>query len=707
MKLGFALLLTLVMSSTYLLAEEGMWLPVLIENQTIDVMHENGFKLSAEDIYSVNKSCMKDGILIFGGGCTGEIISNKGLVLTNHHCGFRYIQRHSSLNNDYITNGFWAMNQNEELSNPGLTATFLKYMKDVTSEVLKGVTDDMSISVRNEIISNNSDTLIKNALKNTHFIADINTFYEGNQYFLFVSEVFTDVRLVGAPPTSVGSFGGDIDNWMWPRHGGDFSLFRIYADSSNLPKTYSDDNVPYKPNYVFPISTKGVKEGDFTMVFGYPGSTQQYRTSHHLTMLTKALYPELIEIRNRKLEVIDHHMNTNAERRIKYAAKAASISNSWKRWRGEIKGLERFDVITQKQNFEKVFNIWAQNNTQYANLLSEYETLYNDYSVLNVKKSILRELFGSNSMECYAKANSIFNKLTIAEKQNNSASIDELRGLYKDFDIVVDKDLSNILLAYLFNTGYTDIIPSDLKSLHKRTKGNIKTLNHKLYKKSIVKDSTWIKDYANGKKDVLKRISKDPFFKIHKEYENIYYSILSPQFNLVQAKLDSLDMLYMKAIMDFDTTTHFYPDANFTLRITHGKVKGYEPLDGVTYKYYTTTDGILQKYNPKIYDYNIPDKLLALIRNKDFGAYAHEGEMPVCFVATNHTTGGNSGSPVFNAEGHLIGLNFDRAWDGVMSDLYYNPEICRNISVDIRYILFIIDKFAGANYLLNEMEIVQ
>ena len=355
---SFILLILVSLSSK---AKEGMWLPLLVEKYNIGEMQADGFKLSAEDIYSVNRASMNDGIVQFGGGCTGVLVSEEGLLFTNHHCGFKYIQRHSSVEHDYLTNGFWARNRNEELSNPALTVTFLREMRDVSKEVLLGVEHDMSIDEREELIQNNIDTLISKEKTDNGFKAEINEFFEGNQYFMFVSQVFTDVRLVGAPPSSIGGFGGNIDNWMWPRHGGDFSIFRIYADSANNPKTYSDENVPYKPAYYFPVSLKGVQEGDFTMVFGYPGSTQQYKTSQHLNMLVNELYPELIHIRDLKLEVLEKQMNADADIRIKYASKEASISNSWKRWKGEIKGLERFNVIRKTAAFQSDFQKWAAN----------------------------------------------------------------------------------------------------------------------------------------------------------------------------------------------------------------------------------------------------------------------------------------------------------------------------------------------------------
>jgi hypothetical protein len=688
-------------------AKEGMWLPLLIDQYNIGEMQANGFKLSSEDIYSINQTSMKDGVVKFGGGCTGVVVSNEGLVFTNHHCGFRYIQHHSTVEHDYLTNGFWAMSRKEELPNPGLSVTFLKEMRDVTDDVLKGISEDMTVSKRNEIIQINSDTLINRSVEGTHYTADVNSFFEGNQFFLFIYEVFTDVRLVGAPPSAIGGFGGNTDNWMWPRHGGDFSVFRIYADSSNCPKDYSDDNVPYKPGHSFPVSLKGIHENDFTMVFGYPGTTQEYKTSYHLKMLRNMLYPRLIEIRDRKLEVINYHMDLDPERRIKYAAKEASLSNSWKRWRGEINGLDRFKVIHKKEAFEKDFQNRADNNKRYINILDQYRLLYKSYAQLNTDANVLRELFGRNSMECFNKANAIQKILIAADMNHTQASKDDLDGFYKDYDVTVDRDLTKRLLTYLYAYGNQDIVPETLKTVFVKKKGNMDKITDYLYTHSAIDDTLWLSSYLRGNQKILRKLENDPFSLVFKEYNSIYTDKLLPQVRKIKASIDSLDRIFMKAVMAYEPEKVFYPDANSTLRISYGKVNGYEPKDGIYYKYYTTSEGILQKDDPEIYDYNVPDKLRQLLKEGDFGPYGENGLLHIDFVATNHTTGGNSGSPVFNADGELIGLNFDRAWDGVMSDLYYNPQICRNITVDIRYILFIIDKFAAAGYLLDEMKIIR
>jgi hypothetical protein len=701
-------LFALIFGSTIftLRAAEGMWLPVLIEKFNIDVMHENGFKLTADDIYNINNASMKDGVMIFGGGCTAELISPEGLILTNHHCGFSQIQKHSSVQNDYLTNGFWATNRSEELSNSGLSVTFLKYMRDVSSDVLNGINDKITEAERKRIIKQKSDSIIYNAIKNTHFKAEVESFYEGNQYFLFVNEVFTDVRLVGAPPSAVGGFGGDTDNWVWPRHSGDFSLFRIYADANNLPKDYSDDNVPYSAPYFFPISIKGVTPNDFTMVFGYPGSTNQYCPSNHIEMLVNTLYPALIDVRTQKLDIIHHYSNLNPEYRIKYAAKEASVSNAWKKWQGEIKGLTRFEVIEKKKELEK--GILQKYNTEQdvAGMFDKYNELYHQLTQVNVSYMLLREVFLSNGAECFTIANKMGNHVISTTKKGNNLDKALIASTYKDYSAEVDKALTEKLLAVILSHLEPKYIPATLLKIAEKEKNNTHNITTRLFEKTLFSDSGFV--HANMGKHLNKKIGKDPCYLIFDEVLDIYYKNLMPAVNSIQLQIDSLNRIFTKLQMDFAQDKVLFPNANSTLRLTYGKVEGYRPRDGVVYDYITTHEGILEKDNPDIYDYNVPDKLRTLLTEGNFGPYAlPDGRLPVCFAASNHTTGGNSGSPVLNAEGHLVGINFDRAWDGVMSDLYYNEAICRNISVDIRYVLFIIDKFAGAGYLLDEMKIIR
>lgn len=698
-------------------ADEGIWIPILIEKYNIKVMQEKGFKLSAEDIYSINKASMKDAVLIFGGGCTGEIISDEGLVITNHHCGYGMIQDHSSLEHDYLTNGFWAMSRSEELPNPGLTVTILKRMEDVTGKVLQGVTGGMNSSQREKIIAANIAGIQKDAAKGTGYRATVRPFYMGNQYFLFVDEIFRDVRLVGAPPSAIGKFGGDTDNWIWPRHTGDFSIFRIYAGKNNKPAVYSKDNVPYKPAYHFPISLKGVKEGDFTMVFGYPGTTYEYVPSFHIEMVKNHLYPKLIDIRTKKIDIINQAMNADPLVRIKYASKAAGISNAWKKWIGEIQGLDRMNTITKKQEFEAGFLKWVNQedsrNKKYGNIIGRYKELYDSLKIYNLVNNFTAEVFtGAESLVLAASLNSLAAMADTGTQEDLRTARERIiagsADFFKDYDLKTDKQLfAAVMKMYGENLDAQWLAPEYI-SLRKSCKGDFEALSGKIYRKSPFTDQSGFNAFVSSfSAATVKKLEKDPLYRIAKWAGSFIASAIRPDLVRLNAELQQLNRLYMAAQMEYDKERIFYPDANSTLRIAYGEVQGYGPKDAVYYNYYTTLAGIIEKDNPEIYDYDVPGRLKELYYRKDFGRYAKDGEMHVCFIADNHTTGGNSGSPVINGEGQLIGVNFDRAWEGVASDMAFNPLQSRNISLDIRYALFIIDKFAGAGYLLDEMTIIE
>lgn len=701
-------------------AGEGMWIPLLLGELNLVEMQEKGFELTAEDVYSVNAASMKDAVVVFGGGCTGSLISEEGLLITNHHCGYSAIQRHSSVEHDYLTNGFWAMSREEELPNEGLKATFLRSMEEVTASVLKGVTSEMTEEQRREVIAANSVALMEEAVAGTHFTARVESFFAGNQYFLFVNEVFDDVRLVGAPPSAIGKFGGDTDNWMWPRHTGDFALFRVYANENNAPSAYAETNVPYQPRHYFPVSSEGVKEGDFTMVFGYPGSTAQYVPSWHLQMLTETVYPQLIRLRDEKLEVMRHHIERDRAVRIQYAAKHASVSNSWKRWRGEIRGLEILDAVNKKQEQEAAFRRWLESDAvmhaAYGSLLEQYARVYARMETMQLGRDYLLELIGRTGMETLRLAGSFSPLLTMtdaSEPDKEALKVEKERLLlaldahFKDFHQPLDVEMTVVLLKRM-----REDLPAELQSdvfalIDKKFGGDVDAFVSDLFQKTMFTDRAALVELlqdASAKK--LQVLRKDPSYRLYARLSLIYHNQIVPEYSRLRAGLDSLDRHYMRALQDFEPERRFYPDANFTLRVSYGQVRGYEARDAVDFRYYTTIDGIIEKNNPEIYDYDVPARLQDLYAQGDFGDYAREGHLPVCFVASNHTTGGNSGSPVVNSRGHLIGVNFDRAWEGVMSDLMFNPDQCRNISVDMRYVLFIIDKFAGAAYLFDEMEII-
>jgi hypothetical protein len=661
---------------------------------------------------------MKDGIVIFGGGCTGELISGEGLIITNHHCGYGQIQEHSSLEHDYLTNGFWAMSRNEELSNPGLTVTFLKYMEDVTEKVLKGVTEGMETSERDKVMNANISEIRNKATAGTGYSASVRPFYMGNQYFLIVNETYRDVRLVGAPPSAIGKFGGETDNWIWPRHTGDFSLFRIYANKENKPADYSKDNVPYKPAFHFPISLKGVKEGDFTMVFGYPGSTSEYVPSYHIDMVKNYINPKMIAIRTKKIEIMEAAMASDKLIRIQYSAKKSGIANSWKKWIGELQGLEKMNTIGKKQEFEARFTKWAAEdntrNAKYGKILPSYRELYEglrDYSLVN---SYTNEVFGGAEIIGLAR-----NMKSLADlygqtgseeniKKTKERLIANAKDYFKDYNMETDRKLFvAVMTMYGENIDAKWLVP-EYVTLKTRIKGDFAGFAAKAYPASVFTDeakyTAFVNNFTKASADKLK---KDPFYILGNAANDFLTKNVRGEVMRINTEIQKLNKIYMAAQMEFEKEKVFYPDANFTLRVTYGQVKGYRSRDAVYYTHYTTLRGIIEKDNPEIYDYDVPGKLKELYKNRDFGRYTQEGEVPVCFVANNHTTGGNSGSPVINAEGHLIGVNFDRAWEGVASDMAFNPEQSRNISLDIRYALFIIDKFAGAGYLLKEMTIME
>lgn len=708
-------ILVLVLSIGQLFAKEGMWIPLLLEKYNLAEMQEMGFKLTAQDIYDVNNASMKDAVVIFGGGCTGELISGEGLLITNHHCGYWQIQSHSSVENDYLTNGFWAMNKSEELTNEKLTVSFLEYMKDVSEEIFEG-TENLSGDEKQKKIKENSSGIQKTASENGELRALVRPLFYGNQYFLYVYKVYTDVRLVGAPPSAIGKFGGDTDNWMWPRHTGDFSLFRVYADKNNEPAKYSADNVPFKPKRYFPISIKGIQPGDFTMVLGNPGSTMQYWPSQEVDITMNQRDPDRIKIRNKKLEIIGADIKANPKVRIQYAAKYAAISNSWKKWQGEIKGLNRLDAVNKKLAFEADFKVWAQKNgtweSKYKEVFENFDSQYLWYTEYVRASDYYTEIVfkGVEIFKLATQANSIVNSLE--GKQNDRVDIlrksmlKSLPGFLKDFNQLTDEKLFTELLPMLALDVNNSFLPVDFVLL--MSKINKTQLVEKVYRKSILTDYEKLKNILeNGSDKQLLKLRKDPIVEM---YNNFYLKSemdISPKLKAVKAEISENMKIYMAGIMEMKKGQAFYPDANMTLRVAYGKIEGYNPKDGVTYKHYTTLSGIMEKDNPEIYDYDVPDRLKELYTTKDFGKYTVDGKVPVCFTASNHTTGGNSGSPVVNANGELIGVNFDRCWEGTMSDIMFDPDQCRNIAIDIRYALFIIDKFAGAGYLLDEMEIVE
>jgi hypothetical protein len=612
------------------------------------------------------------------------------------------------------------MSREEELPNPGLTVTFLKRMEDVTEKVLAGISDTMSGPRREKLLNSHIEAIVKAATEGTGYTGAVRPFYMGKQYFLFINETYKDVRLVGAPPSAIGKFGGETDNWIWPRHTGDFSLFRIYADQNNKPADFSKTNVPYKPLYHFPISLKGIKEGDFTMVFGYPGTTSEYVPSYHVDMVKNFVNPRMIAIRTKKIEIMENAINSDPLIRIQYSAKKSGLANSWKKWIGENLGLEKMNTIGKKQEFEVKLTGWINEDnsriSRYGNILPEYKELYSRLKEYSFVNSYTNEVFFSGSAEVINFA-LVMRSLADLVKNNEDAekiaksknSISEsATNFFKNFNQTTDKKLFvAVMNLYKDNLDVKWQVPGYL-NLKNSCNGDFSAIVDKLYRKSPFTDEARFKKFVAGfEKSDISKLYKDPFFQMALGATEFLNNNVKPDLARMVGELQKLNKSYMNAQMEFDTNRIFYPDANLTLRLTYGKVKGYYSKDAVYYTCQTTLKGIIEKDNPEIYDYDVPQKLKDLYNTKDYGRYSQNGEIPVCFIADNHTSGGNSGSPVINADGQLIGVNFDRAWEGVASDLSFNPDQSRNISLDIRYALFIIDKFAGAGYLLKEMTIVE
>ena len=706
MKRLLILTLFLTLAFSNIRADEGMWLPSLIKERFND-MKKNGFKLTASDLYDINKASLKDAIVHFGGGCTGELISGDGLLITNHHCGFGQIQSHSSVQNDYLKDGFWAMSREEELPNRGLTVRFLVRMEDVTLKVLQNIKDGATEEERIASISKNSAEIIDAAKKGNHYDARVESLYYGNQYFLFIYETYTDVRLVGAPPSSIGKFGGDTDNWMWPRHTGDFSLFRIYAGKDNMPAPYSKENVPYKPKKFFSISTSGVNEGDFTLVYGFPGRTQEYLYSEAVRYISDISNPHKIHLRTLRLDIQNEEMSKSQEVRIKYASKNASVANAWKKWQGEAKGIIKMNAVGTKKEFEKRFSVWAASKPDYKGILDSIAAIYNVLEPYSFANDYLVEAINSN--EIIRFAGSIKSTIMRNSKMSPELSAQNIKELalrfYKDYDISIDEQSFKALLAEYQKNVPTEFQPEFFKELLEKF-GCTDNIVSDIFANSIFVSKDKVMSILDD--GVTQNMfDNDPAVLFYQKFNDHFNDNIKPIIDRSNSKLAIFYRKYMRGQMEFDQQKNFYPDANSTLRITYGKVKGYSPADGIYYNHLSTLEGIMQKDNPDIYDYNIPQKLRDIYKTKDFGRWAINGTVPVCFVASNHTSGGNSGSPVINAEGNLVGINFDRVWEGTMSDIVYDPEICRNISLDVRYVLFVIDKVAGAGHLLNEMKLVK
>jgi hypothetical protein len=699
-------------------ADEGMWMPQLVEALNFKDMKKNGFRLSADQIYSINKASMKDAVAIFGGGCTAEVISDNGLILTNHHCGFSSIAGLSTMEKDYLKNGYFAMNRNEEIYCKGLTVTFIKRIEDVTAKVTEHLQDNFSEQQKDSAIQANIKSLEIAAKAKTHYVVFIRPFYYGNEYYLFVTEVFRDIRLVGAPPESLGKFGGETDNWVWPRHNADFSMFRIYANSGNKPSEFSADNVPYKPAYSFPISLKGVEKGDFTMVYGFPGRTQEYLVSNAVELLINQQDPIRVNLRGIRLKIMEEDMKKNDTIRLMYVNRYAGVANAYKKWTGEMLGLKKSNAVERKKQFEADFlQLVSADKTKsekYKALMNQFDKVYEDYAPLSRQYDYFAEcLWGVDGFRMAASLTNAFAeaKKKQAGRENKLAAV--LKDVtpiipFKNYNKETDKKLCRAMLEIYSREIERGLMPPYLDSLLTVYQDNVANLTEYIYSNTSLVDNDKAKGFFENFGKDLAADEKDPLYRLASAIYQHYQKTVMPQMSYYDKQITQLQKEYMEGLKENIRDKKFYPDANGTMRVAYGKVAGYEGRDAVSYQPFTTLDGLVEKNRTGEEDFYVAPRVLDLYRKKDFGQYADkDGRIHTAFIASNHTTGGNSGSPVLNAKGQLIGTNFDRNWEGTMSDVMYNVNFCRNISVDVRFTLWVVDKFAGAGYLLNEMKLIR
>lgn len=701
------------LSSFFPLAQQygGMWIPTEVNEKE---MKELGMKISAKDIWDTTKPSIKDAVVQFNGGCTAEIISPKGLLLTNHHCGYGQIQKHSSVKNDYLADGFWAKNNGEELPNAGVTVDFIADIKDVTAQIL-GNTKNLEAKQAEDVIKNNIETVTKSFKIEPYQKVVIKPMYYGNKYYAYIIDTYKDVRLVGAPPSSIGKFGSDTDNWVFPRHTGDFSLFRIYADKNNKPAEYSKDNVPYKPKHFLPVSIKDKKEGDFTFVFGFPGRTTEYLPSIAVEKIMNETDPAMIDVRDVALKTLDEKMRTDQATKIKYASKYASVANYWKKWIGEVEGLKKSNAVGKKQKYEQAL---IAKNPAIKTTIDEFNRLYTAQAPYALSRAYYTEVV--RNAEALTLANNYYNFINAVESGKMDAKTLEsfknrMNSFYKDYDGELDAKVTAKVLALYANRVPAQYLPAGFEKF-KDVNQNLKTVeewskNSVITGRGSLNGATAYSDLNKvfaDQKALVQNLKKDPLMQLFTSMREAYMKNTDPKFNDYQSQIDALQKKYMAQQMETDKDRKFFPDANSTLRVTYGKVAGSNPKDALYYGYQTHLSGVMEKYIPGDYEFDVPQKLIDLYNKKDYGIYKNStGDVPVNFTATNHTTGGNSGSPALDANGNLIGLNFDRQWEGTMSDINYDPKFSRNIMVDTKYILFIIDKFANAKWLIDEMKVVK
>lgn len=701
--------------STQSRADEGMWIPLLVDRLNYVDMQEMGLNLTAEEIYSINNSSLKDAIVIFGGGCTGEIISKDGLLLTNHHCGYGTIQSHSTVEHDYLSDGFWAMSREEELVNPGLSVRFLVRIEDVSERVLSELNDNMTEEERSKKINEISDKIEEEAKEGTHYTASVRSFFMGNEFYLFVYEIFRDVRLVGAPPSSIGKFGADTDNWMWPRHTGDFSLFRVYTAPDGSPSEYAEGNVPMKPKYHLPVSVKGVNQGDFSMILGYPGGTDRYLTSYGVKLAVDESNMTIVKIREEKLAIMRQGMDADEAVRIQYASKYAGTANYWKYFIGQTKGLKRLKVYDKKVALEKRFTKWvnasSERKARYGEALNDIEKGYDILKKYNLSRWYYREAIyrGSEILGYAGRFGSLRQLLEDdAEQEKIDKAVDRLRSSterhFKNYNANIDQNLLASMMSMYYMNVPADQQPEMLMDLAKKNGGDFTAWAADVFEKSIFSSPEKVNAFLEDPK--AKKIAKDPAYMAMKAFSD-NYAELNKKMSESDDYFSKGNRLFIAGLREMEQDKVFYPDANFTMRLTYGTVQDYFPADAVRYEYFTTLSGVMEKEDPDNWEFVVPEKLKELYNNKDYGIYGNGDTMPVCFLTNHDITGGNSGSPVINGDGELIGLVFDGNWEAMSGDIAFEPALQRTINVDIRYVLFIIDKFAGAQNIIDELTIVK
>ncbi|HNX83574.1 MAG: S46 family peptidase [Bacteroidales bacterium] len=712
-KLLAIIVILVTFSASQARADEGMWLLPLIEKLNIGTMTEMGLKLTAEDLYSINQASVKDAIVIFGGGCTAEIVSPHGLLLTNHHCGYGQIQNHSTVEHDYLNNGFWAMSKEEELPNPGLSVTFLVRIEDVTSRVLGKVNPDMTEAARREAIQAESAAITSEATKGTHYNARVSSFYSGNQYFLLIYEVFSDVRLVGTPPNSIGKYGHDSDNWMWPRHTCDFSVFRVYMGPDGKPAQYSKDNVPLKPKHYLPVSIKNLQKNDFAMVMGYPGTTTRYMTSYEVDEAMKITNANRVKIRGARQEIWMKDMMADPKVNIQYASKYAGSSNYWKFSIGQNAGLTRLRTAEKKAAFEAEYMKWVNadpaRKAKYGNALSLIENAVKGRAEKYNVSQYMREALSTELLGFAGQMTMLEEALVKKDAERINGMTGRLKrsveNFYGDYNYPTDQKTTKAMLKLYRTDIDPKYWPSFYKLIDTKFKGNIDAFVDNIFAKSIFVSQEKLAAFLEAPS--LKVLQKDPAFIVAKSI-NEMNSTLMKDLQGFSADLSKGQRLYMAGVMEYQPDKTQYPDANSTMRLTYGKVLDYYPYDAVHYNWYTTLDGVVQKYKKGDYEFDLPQRLIDLNNKREYGRYGSpDGYMPVCFITNNDITGGNSGSPVINGNGELIGLAFDGNWEAMTGNIAFEPDLQRCINVDIRYVLWVIDIYSGAGYLLNEMDIRQ